>query len=421
MNVEEIRKDFPLLSRPGLIYLDNAATTQKPGAVIDALRSYYENSNANIHRGIYALAEEATRLYEESRRAVAEFIGCRDRSEIVFTRNATESVNLVAHSWGRKFLKPGDEILLTEMEHHSNIVPWQLCAKATGAALRYLPIRPDGTLEPFEIGPKVKLVAIVHMSNVLGTINPVEEIAGRARAAGAKILVDGAQSVPHMPVDVSRLGADFLVFSAHKMLGPTGVGVLWARRDLLEQMDPFLGGGDMISEVRKESSSWNELPYKFEAGTPNIGGVVAFKAAVDYLRRVGMENVREHEKRLTRAALEILMADGRAQIYGPPDPERRGGAVSFNLGQIHPHDVATILDQEGICTRAGHHCCQVLMRRLGLWGTSRMSFYIYNTIEEIHALVRGFDRVEKVFGPIPRTGCRELPKLKPLTHRYESA
>lgn len=417
MNAEEIKKDFPIFERPihgkRLVYLDSAATTQKPGAVIDALSHYYRWSNANIHRGIYTLAEEATRLYEQTRDAVAEFIGCKDRQEVVFTRNATEAVNLVAYSWGRKFLKPGDEILISEMEHHSNLVPWQLCAQATGATLKFIPIKPDGTLADYEIGPQVKLIALTRMSNVLGTINSIPK--------GPKVLVDGAQSVPHMPTDVSELGCDFLVFSAHKMLGPTGVGVLWAKREILEEMDPFMSGGDMISEVWKERSTWNELPYKFEAGTPNIADIVAFKVAIDYLKKIGMKAVREHEMKLTKYALDALMSDGRVQVYGPADPARRGGAIAFNFNseEIHPHDVATILDQQGICIRAGHHCCQVLMKRLGLWGTNRLSLYVYNTERDIDALIRAFNEVEKVFGPVPRTSCRVLPKLHPITQRQE--
>jgi cysteine desulfurase/selenocysteine lyase len=416
--MKEIVKDFPIFERPihgkRLVYLDSAATSQKPKAVIDAISHYYSWSNANIHRGIYTLAEEATRLYEQTRDAVAEFIGCRDRQEIIFTRNATEAINLVAYAWGRKNLKPGDEILITEMEHHSNLVPWQLCAQATGATLQYIPIKPDGTLAEYEIGPKVKLVALTRMSNVLGTINAIPK--------GPLVLVDGAQSVPHMPTDVSTLGADFLVFSAHKMLGPTGVGVLWAKKSILEQMDPFMGGGDMISEVWKEKSTWNELPYKFEAGTPNIADVVAFKVAIDYLKKLGMTAVREHEMRLTKYALEALLSDGRVQVYGPADVTKRGGAIAFNFNseEIHPHDVATLLDQQGICIRAGHHCCQVLMKRLGLWGTNRLSLYVYNTERDIDALIKSFDIVEKWFKqPIPRTSCRVLPKLHPITQRQE--
>jgi len=397
-----IRGDFPLLQTPGLVYLDSAATTQKPQVVIDALRRYYESQNANVHRGIYRLAETATRLYEGVRDQVARFIGAASRAEIVFTRGTTESINLVAASWGRANLKPGDEILSTEMEHHSNLVPWQAVAKETGAILKHIPLTDDGLLDVSSLGTlltrRSKLVALTHMSNVLGTINPVSKIAEAARKVGARVLVDGAQSVPNLPVDVRSLGCDFLAFSSHKMLGPTGVGVLWARRDLLEAMEPVQFGGDMIETVELQQSTWNELPWKFEAGTPNIADVIAFGAAIAYLDRLGMANVREHEIRLVRHALKALGSDRRLTLYGPRVAEERGGAISFNFGEIHPHDVSTILDRRGICVRAGHHCCQPLMKRFGIHGTTRASVYAYNTEAEINALAAALDEVERIFG-----------------------
>src|SRR3990170_390625 len=414
LDVDRIRKDFPILGRTvhgrPLVYLDNAATTQKPRAVIDALVHYYENYNANIHRGLHALAEEATSRYEEAREKTAQFIGAPDPRAIVFTRNTTEAINLVASAWGRKSLRPGDEILLTVMEHHSNLVPWQLLAKATGARLRHVDIDEEGRLvwQDFErlMGPKTRLVACTHMSNVLGTINPVADIARLAHERGALLLVDGAQSVPHLPVDVSAsggLGCDFLAFSSHKMLGPTGVGVLYARPQLLEEMDPFLGGGEMIARVLLEESTWNEVPWKYEAGTPNIADVIAFGAALEYLRGLGMDEVRAHEVEMTAYALDALSSIPEVAIYGPPDAESRGGVVSFNLGDLHPHDLGTVLDHHGVAVRAGHLCAQPLMRRLGVVATARASFYVYNRREEIDVLVEGIQQAARFFG---RVGAR---------------
>lgn len=406
LDVRRIRQDFPILrqqvnGRP-LVYLDNAATTQKPRQVIEALVRYYETSNANIHRGIHTLATRATEQYEDARRKVARFIGARGPEEVVFTRNATEAINLVARAWGDEHIGEGDEIVLTLMEHHSNIVPWQLLARRKGATLRYAGITDDGKLDLDElrrlIGPQTKLVAVTHMSNVLGTINPVADIAEMAHRAGALLLVDGAQSVPHLPVDVQALGADFLAFSAHKMLGPTGVGVLWARAELLEAMPPFLGGGDMIAVVRPESSTWAELPHKFEAGTPNIADVIAFGAAVDYLEGIGMSNVRRHEEELTELALERLRRVAGVRIFGPSSASERGGVVSFAMEAAHPHDVATIADGYGVAIRAGHHCAQLLMRALGVPATSRASFSIYNDVDDIEALVEALEGVNRVFG-----------------------
>ena len=406
LDVRRVRQDFPILRQQvngrRLVYLDNAATTQKPRQVIEALVRYYETSNANIHRGIHTLATRATEQYEDARRKVARFIGARGPEEVVFTRNATEAINLVARAWGDEHVGEGDEIVLTLMEHHSNIVPWQLLARRTGATLRYAGITDDGRLDLDElrrlIGPRTKLVAVTHMSNVLGTINPVADIAEMAHAAGALVLVDGAQSVPHLPVDVQALGADFLAFSAHKMLGPTGVGVLWARAELLEAMPPFLGGGDMIAVVRPESSTWAELPHKFEAGTPNIADVIAFGAAIDYLAGIGMANVRRHEEELTELALEQLRRVPGLRVFGPVAASERGGVVSFSMQAAHPHDVATIADGYGVAIRAGHHCAQLLMRALGVPATSRASFSIYNDADDIEALVEALEGVNRVFG-----------------------
>ena len=406
LDAAQLRRDFPILGREvnghPLVYLDNAATTQKPLQVIDALTRYYTTSNANIHRGIHTLAVEATEQYEAVRAKVARHIGAGSPDSIVFTRNTTESINLVARAWGDANIGEGDEVVLTVMEHHSNIVPWQLLARRTGATLRYAGIGPQGELDLNEvrslIGPRTRLVSVMHASNVLGTINPVAEIAEMARAAGALTLVDGAQSAPHMPVDVRALGCDFFAFSAHKMLGPTGVGVLWAGDGLLADMEPFLGGGEMISVVREAESSWADIPHKFEAGTPNIADVIAFGAAIDYLDELGMDSVRAHEMDLTNYAIERLGSAPGLTIHGPRDVERRGGAVSFSLDLAHPHDVSTILDGDGIAVRAGHHCAQLLMRALGVPATSRASFYIYNTRDEVDALVDGIEHVRRIFG-----------------------
>jgi cysteine desulfurase/selenocysteine lyase len=412
LDIQRIRDDFPILKRDvhgrPLVYFDNTATTQKPKQVIDALVHYYEHYNANIHRGIHALAEEATARYEETRQKTADFIGAPGPECIVFTRNATESINLVAHAWGRKFLREGDEIVLSVMEHHSNIVPWQMLAKETGAVLRFIDIDDEGQLVWSDverlITEKTKLVAIAHMSNVLGTINPVRRVGELAHAVGALVLLDAAQSVPHLPVDVGELDCDFLAFSAHKMLGPTGVGVLYARRELLEEMDPFLGGGEMIRRVRQEESTWNDVPWKFEAGTPNIGDVCAFGATLDYLNGLGMEAVRAHEVEVTRDALRKLSQIPDVVVYGPESVEARGGVVAFNLGDIHAHDVGTVLDRHGVAIRAGHHCAQPLMKRLGVVATARASFYVYNTSEELDTLVEGIEAAARLFSAPVRTG-----------------
>ena len=409
LDVNAIRRDFPILARTvngrRLVYLDNGATTQKPRAVIDALVHYYEHSNANVHRGIHTLADEATTAYEGVRAQTAAFIGAAQESEIVFTRNTTEAINLVANGWGRKFLRPGEEIVVSEMEHHSNLVPWQLVAAATGARLRAIPLLPDGTLDldaarALLASGRVRLLAVTHMSNVLGTITPVAELARLAHAAGALILVDGAQSVPHLPVDVQALDIDFLAFSAHKMLGPTGVGVLWGRRELLAAMDPFLGGGSMIATVEIEESTWAEAPQKFEAGTPNIADVVAFGAALDYLTKLGLANVRAHEIELTAYALKALGAVAGVTVHGPRDAEQRGGLVSFSYADLHPHDISQALDQYGVAVRAGHHCTQPLHRWLNVEAnaTTRASFYIYNDRDDVDALVEGLRAAGRFFG-----------------------
>jgi len=407
-DVEEIRKDFPILERrigeKKLVYLDNAATSQKPRRVIETLTAYYVEHNANIHRAVHRLAEEATTAYEEAREKVAVFLGAPETTGLIFTRGTTESINLVAHAWGRKHLREGDEVVLTETEHHSNLVPWQLAARDTGARLRFISILEDGTLDMEEaerlIGPRTKMVACIHASNVLGTINLVERLAELTHEAGALMLVDGAQSAPHLPVDVKKLGCDFFACSGHKMLGPTGVGVLWGRPELLEEMDPFLGGGEMIREVHLDHSTWNDLPYKFEAGTMNIAQAVGLGAAVDYLSELGMEDVREHERRLGEYAYRRLSEIGGIVLYGPK--EDRTGLVSFSLPDVHPHDLSQLLDEEGVAIRSGHHCCQPLIRRLGVVATARASFYLYNTEEEVDALVEALVRVREFFGAFAR-------------------
>src|SRR5437588_1920435 len=379
----DIRNDFPILSRQvhgkPLVYLDSTASSQKPRAVIDAMNVYYETYNANVHRGVYEISEEATAAMEKARVKVARFINARQGKQIIFTRNTTESINLVAYSWGGANITAGDLIILTEMEHHSNLVPWQLLASRTGARLEFIPITDDGLLrlDIYEqlLGQKPKLVAFTHMSNVLGTINPAQEMIAQAHAVGATVVVDAAQSVPHLPVDVQALDADFLCFSAHKMLGPTGVGVLYGKRDLLEAMPPFMGGGDMIRTVGLQKSTWNDLPWTFEAGTPAIAEAIGLGAAVDYLNALGMEQVHQHEQAITAYAIGQLRQVPGLTIYGP-DVAQRGGVISFTLADIHPHDLASILDQEvGVAVRAGHHCAQPLMERLGLAATARASFY----------------------------------------------
>ncbi|MEX2274504.1 MAG: cysteine desulfurase [Actinomycetota bacterium] len=405
LDVAKIREDFPILSREingkPLIYLDNAATSQKPRQVLDAERSFYERHNANAHRGLYQISEEATEAYEGARRTIATFLGAPDPDTIVYTRGTTESINLVAHAWGRKFLRAGDEILLTELEHHSNIVPWQLCAAATGATLRYIPLADDGTLDLSDLDslltPKTKLLGISGMSNALGTIPPLRELIDAAHAVGAVVLVDGAQLVPHERVDVVALGCDFLAFSGHKMLGPTASGALYGTRELLESMDPFLGGGEMISEVFADHSTFKPIPFKFEAGTMNVAQQVGLAAAIDYLNALGMDAVRAHESDLTAYALERLL-DAGATVFGPTDVSIRGGGVSFWFKDVHPHDLAQVLNEEGIAVRAGHHCAQLVMRRFGTPATARCSFYVYNTREEIDAMVGALEKAQDVFG-----------------------
>jgi cysteine desulfurase/selenocysteine lyase len=401
---QTIRKEFPIFEREvhgkPLVYLDSAATSQKPQQVIDKLTEFWERHNANVHRGVYLLAEEATAMYEDARAKAAGLINAPGAANIVFTRGTTEAVNLVAHGWGRKFLREGDEIVLTELEHHSNIVPWQLAAKDTGARLRYVPYTEDGLLSLdgllATITDRTKIVAVTGMSNVLGTIPPIGEITRIAHQAGTLILVDGAQMVSHMPVDVGALELDFLTFSGHKMLGPTGSGGLYAKAEHLEAMDPFLGGGEMISEVQFDSSTYKDAPWKFEAGTPAIAEAVGLGAAIDYLQDLGMDAVREHERELTTYALERL-AEAGARVFGPRDPGQRSGAVSFWLKEIHPHDLAQVLDQEGVCIRAGHHCAQPLMRRLGVPATARASFHVYSTTDDVDRLIVALGKAEEVF------------------------
>ena len=406
LDVQAIRADFPILSQSvngkPLAFLDSAASSQKPLAVIEAMNEYYRTTHANVHRGVYAISERATELYEGARKKVARFIGAKSSREIVFTRNTTESINLVAQAWGRANLKPGDEILLTELEHHSNLVPWQLIARETGAKLRYIPVDGQGVLQLDGLDAlltgRVKIAAFTQISNMLGTITPAAEIVRRAKAAGALTLVDAAQGIPHLPTNVQELGCDFLAFSGHKMCGPTGVGVLYGRRDLLEAMPPFLGGGDMIRRVTFESAEWNELPWKFEAGTPAIAEGIGLGAAVDYLSGLGMEAVRAHERELIAYALDRLAEVPTVAVYGPADPDIRGGVATFNVGDIHPHDVAAVLDTEGIAIRAGHHCAMPLHEKFGLTATSRASFYVYTIREEIDRLVAGLYKARSIYG-----------------------
>jgi cysteine desulfurase/selenocysteine lyase len=405
VNSYELRNDFPIFKKKingkDLVYLDNASTTQKPYSVINSITDFYSNYNSNIHRAVYQLAEEATELYEQSRKKIANFINVRPE-EIIFTRNTTESINLIAHSWARSNLKKDDVIAITEIEHHSNIVPWQILCQEIGTRLDYVGIDENGFLDVEYLielisSRKIKLVSISHMSNVLGTIVPIERIIKTAHQYDIPVIVDGAQSVPHMPVDAKNLDCDFLVFSAHKMLGPTGVGVLYAKKEFLEKMKPFMGGGDMIKEVFKFHTNYNEVPYKFEAGTPNIADVVGFGAAVDYLEKIGMENIRKHEIYLTKYALESMQSLKYITIYGPMDSKFRGGVISFNIADIHPHDLATIMNDHGIAIRSGHHCAQVLMQRLDVPATSRASFYIYNTKEEIDKFVNAIKEAGRIF------------------------
>ncbi len=407
LNTQQLRKDFPILereTRPGtrLVYLDSTATSQKPLVVIEAMDAFYRHSNANIHRGVHTLAEEATALYEDAREKIARFINAASPRQVIYTRNTTESINLVAYSWARANLKAGDLVILTEMEHHSNLVPWHILQAERGIELDFIPVTEDGLLdlEAFRqtlLSRSPKLVSFTHMSNVLGTVNPAAEMIRLAHAAGAVTLVDAAQSVPHRSVDVQSLDADFLAFSAHKMCGPTGIGVLYGKADLLEAMPPFLGGGDMIREVKLRSFRPNSLPYKFEAGTPAIAEAVGFGAAVDYLSAIGMDAIAAHEHEITEYALERLEEIPGIKVFGP-SADKKGGVAAFTLEGVHPHDVAQILDRDGIAIRAGHHCAQPLHEKFNITATSRASFYLYNTKEEVDLLVNGIYKVKEMFG-----------------------
>ncbi len=402
----DLRADFPILERVEsghpLVYLDSASSSQKPRQVIEAMDSYYRHSHANVHRGTYELAREATELYEGARERIAAFAGW-ETATTIFTRNVTEAINLVAYAWGREHVGEGDEVLITEMEHHSNIVPWQLLCAERGARLRYLGVSPeDGTLSLDELDAvlaegRVKLVSVAHISNVLGTINPVEQIVERAHAANALVLVDGAQAVPQMPVDAAAIDADFYAWTGHKALGPTGIGVLHGRRETLEAMRPFLGGGSMIARVERDFSTWAELPLKFEAGTSPIAEAVGLGVAIDYLAEIGMERVRAHELELTAYALERLPEVEGITLFGPPDPDGRGGVVSFALEGMHPHDISELCGREGVCIRAGHHCAQPLMRCLGVAATARASFSVYNAREDVDRLLDALTKARKVF------------------------
>jgi cysteine desulfurase/selenocysteine lyase len=406
LNVDQVRKDFPILDRETangkrVIYLDSTATSQKPVQVIEAMNDYYRRSNANIHRGVHTLAEEATTMYEGARERIAKFINASSAREIIYTRNTTESINLVAYSWARANLKAGDLVVLTEMEHHSNLVPWHMLQAERGIELDFIPVTEEGLLdlEAYKtlLNRTPKLVSFTHMSNVLGTINPATEIIKLAHTVGAVVLVDGAQSVPHLAVDVQALDADFYAFSAHKMCGPTGIGILYGKSALLEAMPPFLGGGDMIKEVKLRSFRPNTLPHKFEAGTPAIAEAVGFGAAVDYLTQVGMKDIAAHEHEITEYALDRLEEIPGVKLFGP-SADKKGGVAAFTLEGVHPHDVAQILDQDGIAVRAGHHCAQPLHEKFGIPATSRASFYLYSTKEEVDMLVKGLYKVKEMFG-----------------------
>jgi len=404
LKIDNIRQDFPALNqlnrnRP-LVYLDNAATTQKPNQVIDVISTFYRTSNANVHRGIYEISERATEAFESARQKAADFIHAEDSSSIIFTRGTTEAINLVAYAWGLHNLSPGDEILVTEMEHHSNIIPWQLIARKTGSILRHIPINEDGTLNlensDMFFTPKTKIVAVIHQSNVLGTINPVKEIIQKAKQIGAITLVDGAQSTPHFKVDVQKIGCDFFTFSGHKMVGPTGVGILYGKRELLESMEPFQGGGEMIRRVTFEESTWNDVPWKFEAGTPNIAQAIGLGAAIDYLNDIGIDQIHTYEQELTEYALNAMREIPGIQIYGQaPD---RGAVVSFNVDGVHPHDMVQFLDQDGIAVRGGHHCAQPIMKKFNVSATTRASFYLYNTRDEIDRLVESINKTASFWG-----------------------
>jgi len=406
---ERVRGDFPILERTiagqRLVYLDSAATAQKPRAVLDALRDYYERSNANVHRSIHTLGEEATEMFEAARDRVRGFLGARHREEIVFTKGTTEAINLVAHTWARRALVEGDEILLTEMEHHSNLVPWYLLARELKLRLRYIPVTDEGLLDLSGLdrllGRRTRLVALSHVSNVLGTVNPVAELVERAQAAGARVLIDGAQAAPHLPLDVAGLGVDFYALSGHKLGAPTGIGVLYGRREIMEPLEPAFGGSEIIKEVWLDRVTWNDLPWRFEPGTPPIAQAIGLGAAIDYLEALGWDAIQSHEAALTRQALAELGEVEDLTLYGPRDPALRVGVVSFNLAGIHPHDLAAALDTEGIAVRAGHHCAQPLARRLGVAGTTRASFSVYTTAQDIEALAAGLRRAHDALGLRP--------------------
>ncbi len=403
--VDTIRKAFPIFSSPEwreLLYLDNAATTQRPQRVLDAIAGYYADSNANVHRGAYALSEKSTGLYESARRLVGRFVGAPSPKQVVFTKNATEALNLVAHAWALPRLQPGLQILVTEMEHHSNLVPWQVLAQRTGATLSYVRVDDSGRLDLDDLRQKLRkptlLVAVTQASNVLGTLNPVAKVVELAKEAGAAVVVDGAQSVPHGPVDFGELGCDFLAFSGHKMLGPMGIGVLVAKEERLEEAEPFLYGGDMIATVDWHQSTWNELPWKFEAGTPNVAGAVGLAEAVRFLQEVGLERIAEHDRALTELACDGLAQIDGVRIFGPP-PDERVGLVAFDVDGVHPHDMATFLDARGIAIRAGHHCAEPLMKQLGVVATARVSFYLYNSPDDVEALIEGVKAAKEFFSP----------------------
>jgi cysteine desulfurase/selenocysteine lyase len=405
LDVEQVRKDFPILKRKihgkRLVYLDNAATTQKPRSVIRSMVDYYSKHNANPHRGVHQLSIESTEAFDSGRKKVVSFVNASAFEEIVYTRGATESLNLVRYAWGSHHIKKGDLIVLTIMEHHSNIVPWQLLAREVGARIEYVGITPEGTLRFEELealmGQSPALVAFTQSSNVLGTINDVQKICSMGRRAGATTVVDAAQSVPHMQVDVQKIGCDFLAFSGHKMLGPTGIGILYGRKEVLAEMEPFLSGGDMIKEVHRSGARWNDLPYKFEAGTQNVEGAIGLGAAIDYLNSLGMDKVRSHEEQLAAYALEQMGSVPGITVYGPKDVSLRGGVVSFNLGDIHPHDLASILDEEGVAIRSGMHCAQPLLESMGLSATSRASFYVYNSYDDVDALMGALSKARRIF------------------------
>ncbi len=407
LDINAIRADFPILNEevhPGkrVVFLDSAASSQKPRQVIDAMRHYYEHEHANVHRGIHVLSERATASYEGARDKVQKFINAKSRREIIYTRNATEAMNLVAATWGRQNLAPGDVVVLSEMEHHSNLVPWHMLREQMGIVIRYIPVTDDGQLDmdayaTFLREDPVKLVSVMHVSNVLGTVNPVREIIQQAHAAGAVVMIDGAQSVPHLAVDVQALDVDFYAFSGHKMAGPTGIGILYGKRALLEAMPPYMGGGEMIKRVTLDGSTWNELPHKFEAGTPAIAQAVGLGAAVDYLTALGMDNILAHEQQVADYALDRLSEVPGLTLYGPA-PEKRNGVATFTLMDIHAHDIAQLLDVEGVAVRAGHHCAMPLHQRLGVPATARASFYVYNTTADVDALIAAIEAARKVFG-----------------------